>query len=262
MSDHYRRSADLAEILSRIDDVSTEGLAPLDQFHSGGLAATRDLARFGEIKSGERVLDVGCGVGGPARLLAREHGARVTGVDLSPDYIAIARALSQKSGVAVDFQTADALALPFAAGSFDVVWTQHATMNIAGKQQLYLELRRVLAPQGRLVFHDLLAGEAAGDLHLPVPWADRADESFLIAGPALRRLLGRCGFRERFWQDRTAATIAFYAKSAPPPAAAPPLGTHLLLGADFPIMAANLRRNLNEGRLGVAMGVLAASPLE
>jgi len=111
MSEHYRRAEELSKILARIDevapgDLSPDVLAPLDQFHSGGLAATRDLSRLAAIKLGEAVLDVGCGVGGPARVLAAEHGARVRAVDLAPAFIAIARALSQKSGISVGFEAA------------------------------------------------------------------------------------------------------------------------------------------------------------
>jgi SAM-dependent methyltransferase len=266
MSDHYRRAEGLAKILARIDetspgDLSPDVLAPLDQFHSGGLAATRDLANLAAIKPGEAVLDVGCGVGGPARVLAAEHGARVRAVDLSPAYVEIGRALSKKSGIAVIFEAANALDLPFADASFDLVWTQHASMNIADKPRLYRELRRVLRPEGRLAFHDLLVGAKPGPLQFPVPWADGAEESFLISAKDLRTLLASCGFRERIWQDRTAATLAYFEKMPPPTAPAPPLGIHLLLGPGFPAMAANIRRNMAEGRLGAAMAVYGAAPI-
>src|SRR4029077_1009323 len=173
MSEHYRRGQSLESILAKIDalsgDLSPDALAPLDQFHSGGLAASRELARLASIKPGEQILDAGCGIGGPARLLAAEHGARVRGIDLSGDFIAIARALSKKSGIAVEFEEANALKLPFGDGSFDLVWTQHASMNIADKTRLYRELRRVLRPGGRFVFHDLLSGDKTGPLQFPVP---------------------------------------------------------------------------------------------
>jgi SAM-dependent methyltransferase len=266
MSEHYRRGEGLEAILAKIDalsgDLSPDSLAPLDQFHGGGLAATRELARMAAIKPGEQILDAGCGIGGPARLLAAEHGARVRGIDLSGDFIAIARALSKKSGIAVEFEQADALKLPFGDGTFDLVWTQHASMNIADKTGLYRELRRVLRPGGRLAFHDLLAGDKAGALQFPLLWADGPEESFLIAGKDLRQLLPRCGFREIQWQDRTAATLAFFDKRAASPTAPSPLGIHLLLGPDFPKMAANLRENLREGRVGAAMAVYAAAPMQ
>jgi MPBQ/MSBQ methyltransferase len=250
MTEHYRRRAPLEQILAQVEDTSTEGLAPLDQFHSGGIKATRDLAALAGIAAGEAVLDVGCGAGGPARLLTAERQARVTGVDLTADYVELARALSAKSRIAVDFRQANALELPFADGSFDVVWTQHAAMNIADRPRLYGEIRRVLKPGGRLALHDIVAGPNGGPLHLPVPWADAEGESFLMAPEALRRLLRDLGFVELAWQDRTAATIASF--EATP--ARKPL-THLLLGEGFADMAANMRRNFAEGRVGAAMGV-------
>ena len=266
MSDHYSRAEALPRILARIDevspgDLSPDILAPLDQFHSGGLAATRELANLAAIKPGEAVLDVGCGVGGPARVLAAEHGARVRAVDLSPAYVAIGRALSKKGGIPVTFETANALDLPFADASFDLLWTQHASMNIADKPRLYRELRRVLRPEGRLAFHDLLVGAEPGPLQFPVPWADGVEESFLIGARDLRTLLASCGFRERIWQDRTAATLAYFEKVPPPSAVAPPLGAHLLLGPQFPAMAANLRQNMAAGRVGAAMGIYAVGPI-
>ena len=264
MNEQYRRAVSLATILGKIDavsgDLSPDGLAPIDQFHSGGLGATRELARLAAIKPGELLLDVGCGVGGPARLLAAEQGAKVRGIDLSADFIAIARALSKKSGIAVEFEVANALQLPFGDGSFDIVWTQHASMNIADKTQLYREMRRVLRPGGRLVFHDLLAGEKAEPLQFPVPWADGPAENRLIAAKDLRVLLPRCGFRETAWHDRTAAAIAFFDRPAATPATPPPLGIHLLMGPDFPRMAAKLRDNLKAGRLAAAMAVYGAAP--
>jgi len=258
MSEHYRRVAPLAEILARVEDISAEGLGQLDQLHTGGLAASRMLAKLAMIGRGDVVLDVGCGVGGSSRLLTAEFGARVTGVDLSPEYVEIGRALSQRSGIPVIFECADALALPFASGTFDVVWTQHAATNIADKPRLYRELRRVLRAGGRLAFHDLLMGQTPGPLHMPLPFADTFTESFLSDGAELRELLQELGFKELVWRDRTAATIVFF-KNLPLPDSAPPsLGLHLLLGPDFATMAANIRRNLLEGRLSAAMGVYVA----
>jgi MPBQ/MSBQ methyltransferase len=254
MTEHYRRAARLAEILALVEDASPEGLAPLDQFHSGGIAATRELAALAGIGPGQRLLDVGCGVGGPARLLAAECRAEVVGTDLTEDYLKLGRALGERSGARVGFVCADALALPVADAAFDVVWTQHAAMNIADKARLYGELGRVLKPGGRLALHDIFLGPAQGSLALPVPWADAPGESFLLAQPTLRDLLTRLGFRELAWVDRSAATIAFFDRLPPAPR---PFGTQLLLGPGFPAMAANLRGNFRDGRIGAAMGVFA-----
>jgi MPBQ/MSBQ methyltransferase len=256
MTEHYRRAAGTAEILALVEDASPEGLAPLDQFHSGGIAATRELAALAGIGAGQRLLDVGCGVGGPARLLAAECRAEVTATDLTADYLGLGRALSERSGVQVNFVCADALALPVTDAIFDVVWTQHAAMNIADKPGLYGELRRVLKRGGRLALHDIFVGPAPGALALPVPWADTPGESFLLQPTTLRNLLAGLGFRERAWIDRTAATIAYFERT---PATSRAFGTQLLLGPGFPDMAANFRRNFREGRVGAAMGVFVRS---
>lgn len=250
MTEHYRRRAPLNEILAQVEDASIEGLALLDQFHSGGIKATRDLAALAKISAGEAVLDVGSGVGGPARLLVAECRARVTGIDLTADYVELARALSAKSGIAAEFRQANALELPFGDAGFDVVWTQHAAMNISDRPRLYGEIRRVLKPGGRFALHDIVAGPKAAPLHLPVPWADAQGESFLMAPEALRRLLGDLGFTELAWQDRTAITIAGFEATATRKAL-----IHLLLGEGFDDMAANMRRNFAEARVGSAMGV-------
>jgi MPBQ/MSBQ methyltransferase len=252
MTEHYRRAAGFAEILALVEDASPDGLAPLDQFHSGGIAATRELAALAGIAPGQRLLDVGCGIGGPARLLAAECQADVTAADLTADYLRLGRALGERSGVRVGFVCADALSLPLADAAVDLVWTQHAAMNIADKPRLYGELRRVLEPGGRLALHDIFAGPASGPLVLPVPWADAPGESFLMQQRALRDLLAGLGFRELAWIDRTAATIGYFDRLPP---TLRPFGTQLLLGPGFPVMAANLRRNFREGRVGAAMGV-------
>ena len=120
----------------------------------------RALAEAAAITSTDEVLDVGCGIGGPARFLATKFGCKVTGIDLTPEFIDVARDLNARVGLGdtIDLRVADALDLPFPDASFDVVWTQHVSMNIADKPGLYAELGRVLRPGGRLAFFDVVAG--------------------------------------------------------------------------------------------------------
>lgn len=255
MSEHYNRVDSWENIRGRIQDATPDGLAPLDQLHTGGLFASRLLAKLARIRKGEKVLDVGCGPGGASRVLAREVGAAVTGIDLSPGLIELAKRLSDLSGIHVDFQVADALKLPFADTSFDVVWTQHAAPNINDKPRLYAEMRRVLRPGGRMAMHDVVQGPNRGPLHMPVPEADNEDEIFLAETDALRHLIAASGFREVLWRDRTAETIAFFKTLPDDPG---PLSLQLVLGERFSAMVSNLNRDLQEGRVGVAMGLFEA----
>ena len=262
--DHYR-GAGLTERLKTAllafgpedQPLTPQQLAPLDQFHTRGLAATVELARLAQIAANASVLDVGSGVGGPARLLAATHGCRVTGIDLSPEFVEASRYLTARTGQGerVRFQTASALALPFDGAAFDIALLQHVAMNIADRDGLYREISRVLKPGGRLATFDIVL--MGGDPHYPLPWARTPATSALLTAPATRAAIEAAGFRALVWQDDTEAGKAWIAEltaSGPPPP--PNLG--LVMGPDLPILAANLGRNLMEGRLGVLTAVFEA----
>jgi SAM-dependent methyltransferase len=237
-------------------DAMTPGdLAPVDHFHTRGREATLELIRRAAIRRGARVLDVGGGLGGAARLLAAEHACRVTVLDLTAEYCRVGADLTRRVGLEarVDFRHGDALAMPFPAGAFEVVWTQHSSMNVPDKTALYREIRRVLAPGGTLALHEIMAG-AHQPPHFPVPWAREAAISHLQPPEAVRDLLRGLGFRERDWEDQSAPTLAWLRERQ---AAGAPgsLGMHLLLGADVPAMLGTLARNLVEDRVRVVMAV-------
>ena len=155
----------LTDLSSSYARLSTADLAGADQFHSGGTEATRLLAQRAAITAADHVLDVGGGFGGPARLLAEQVGCHVTVVDLTEGYLRVGEKLTERAGLAdlVEFQQGNALDLPFADNRFDVVWTQHASMNIADKAGLYAQIHRVLRPGGRLALHDATLG--SGERH-------------------------------------------------------------------------------------------------
>ena len=170
---------------------------------SAGRAAT--LALFDQLgwRPGVRVLDVGCGLGGPARYLARHRGARVTGVDLTPGSVEVARELTSRCGLAevVDFQVGNALELPIPDGSVDAVCLLHVGMTIEDKPRLFAEVRRVVRPGGWFAIYDVMR-VGVGEIDYPVPWARAAEASFVAEPGTYRRLLGEAGFRVEHERDR------------------------------------------------------------
>ena len=119
-----------------------------DEFHLGWLPATAALAKDLGLAPGMHVLDVGCGIGGPARYFAEAHKCRVTGIDLTEEFVQVAAELTRRCGLAdlVTFRQGSALDLPFDAGTFDAATLIHVGMNIADKARLFEEVRRVLKP--------------------------------------------------------------------------------------------------------------------
>ena len=242
--------------------VSPADLAPLDQFHTRGLAATVELAEAAAITRGASVIDIGSGLGGPSRYLAATYDCHVQGVDLSPAFVEAAAFLAERAGLAdrVSYRCADALALPFEDGRFDLAWTQHVAMNIADRARLYSEVHRVLRSGGRFAIYDVVAASGA-PLHYPVPWSRGPETSFLMTATAMRAALLERGFRIVSWTDRTEAGAAWFqeqrkARAEEGVPIVPILGLHLAMGPEFPVMAANLGRNLIEGRVGIVEAVL------
>lgn len=240
--------------------LTPDDLAPVDQFHTRGKAATLDLASRAGVTPDMHVLDLGGGVGGAARMLATRCGCRVEVLDLTAAYCAAGQMLTERSGLAdrVRFRQGSATAPPYGDGQFDLVWSQHSTMNIFDMPQLLREARRVLRPGGRLAMHEILAGPEAG-VYFPVPWAHEAACSSLVPPEELRAQAAAAGFSELAWHDETAAATEWFRRRVGGQAArgAPPLGLHLLLGPDAPAMFRNLLRNLEQGRIRVAQAVFA-----
>lgn len=259
---HYTRpdlgTAILAALASAGRDVNhlkPEDLAPIDEFHIRGREATLELARAAGLDSIKHVLDVGSGVGGPSRYIAREFGCRVTGIDLTDEYCRVATMLAERVGLSdlVSYRQGDALNLPFSDSTFDIVWTQHVAMNIPDKATLYREMYRVLKPGGSVAIYDILAGPA-GPVFFPVPWSRVPETSFLITPDKLRALLEAARFKIESWHDTTDAARTWFTNLAKKirESGPTPLGFHVLLGPDFQVMAQNQRRNLAEGRIVVA----------
>ena len=267
---HYSRK-DLGEnILEALEkagkDVKTlsvEDLAPIEEFHIGGRKPTLELARLAELSEGMRVVDVGCGIGGPARALAHYFGCEVVGVDLTEAFCAAANLLTERTGLAhkVTIRHGSALDLPLKDRSVDVVWMQHVGMNIQDKAGLFHELRRVLRPEGKLALYEVFAGAHPAE-YFPVPWASGPELSHLVSPEELRKSMESAGFRIDVWKDVTQVSTDWFrtAMEKTMKEGPPPLSRGVLMGPEFPIKAANVLRNLEEDRLRVVQAIMTLEP--
>lgn len=269
VQDHYGRGGLLDRILialaeagKDIEHLTIDDLAPVDEFHGRQRRATEELAAMLAPQAGGRLLDIGSGIGGPSRYLAKVCGCRVSGIDLTAEFVAAAVDLTRRAGLSdkVDFRQGSALALPFADASFDLAWSQNVAMNIADRPRWYAEMHRVLRPGGRLALQDVAQGPA-GKVHFPVPWADTPAISFLRTPEETRALLEAAGFTVQAWRDNSEVAIAEFdadrARAAANPGGRPALGINLIVGPDFLEKMRNSQRSLREGRTRLINAVVA-----
>jgi ubiquinone/menaquinone biosynthesis C-methylase UbiE len=221
VSRHYSRgnlldrlNAALAEDGIDPSHPSIEALAPYDQFHGRGLEATVEIANLLEIGANEHLLDIGSGIGGPARYFAHRFGCRVTGIDLTADFCDVARALTRSLGLetSVDFELGNALSMPFADAGFDGAYSMNVSMNIADKGGFYREIHRVLKPGGWLMLSEIAKG-AGGDPQYPTPWASSAQTSFLSTLEETQSGLAGAGFEVVQLRSTHEQALAFGARS-------------------------------------------------
>ncbi len=264
VSGHYTQPDLAAAILDalrlegkNLDALTIDDLAPVDQFHVRGKLSTIELAQRAGIVPGQRILDVGGGLGGPARALATLFDCDVTVLDLTEEFCRVGEMLTAKLGLAqrVHHHLGNALDLPFSGASFDVVWTQHSTMNIDDKPSVYAQFQRVLRHGGRYALQEIMQGDTT-PIHFPVPWARDPAISFLLPPATIRQQIETVGLTSLLWIDETASARDWYDKRMQSVAnGLPPLGVHLLLGEDMAAMSRNQIRNLNEGRITIIQGV-------
>ena len=234
-----------------------EDLAALDHFHTGGLRASRELLELARIRSEDRVLDIGAGLAGPARLIAYARGCRVDCLDMSADFCAGAVLLNRLTTLddRVVVHEGSALDMPFPDDAFDVAWMQNVGMNIADKRGLYAEIGRVLKPSGRFAFQEIVAGGAAPS-HFPLPWASDPADSFLVTADEMRSLLGRSGLIADVFEDTSEAHLSASIANATP-AAAGQLSLAVFVD-NLGQKAGNARRSLEEGQVRLVRGVFRA----
>jgi len=228
-----------------------EILGPADQIHGGGLRQTQLHAALTEISADMTLLDIGCGIGGPARYFATEFGCRVTGIDITPEYINVARLLSEKVGLSgrLQFDCGDATSLPYSDGYFDMVWALNVTMNIEDRSTLYSEINRVLIPGGVVAISELGQGPN-GEPYYPLPWARSQSYNFLMSPQRMRGLLEEAGFTIIEWVDENARRQADNQDPVPKEKGAKsPLTLEMVRGADYPKRRANSQKSAREGRL-------------
>jgi ubiquinone/menaquinone biosynthesis C-methylase UbiE len=267
---HYARGDLLGRLRAALladgidpDHPTPEALAPYDHFHGRGLEATAELADMLTVSASDHLLDVGSGIGGPARYIADRFGARVTGIDLTAEFCEVARHLTEALGLddRVDFKQGDALALPFADASFDGAYSMNVVMNIQDKAGFYAEIYRVLRPGGWLALAELVQGPG-GDPAYPTPWARTAESSFLATAAQTREGLEATGFTVSKLRETTEQALAYGARSRAmvergekPPHRA----VQLIHGELAQECMANVARGLAESRI-VPIEILCTKP--
>jgi SAM-dependent methyltransferase len=243
--------------------VTPEGLAPFDHFHGRGVAATQEIAAQLALRPGERILDIGSGIGGPARWFAAKFAVQVTGVDLTPEFCAAAEVLNAATSLTghVTILQGSALALPVPDGAFDAAYSQNVIMNIADKRQFYREAFRALRPGGRLALSNLCAGPA-GEPYFPVPWATTRETSFLATPESMRADLTAAGFEIADFRDITAATREAQRRTRErlEKGDMPKIAVDIIMGQRAPEMQLNSIRTIEDGR-GIAIEALVKKPL-
>lgn len=212
-----------------------EALAPVDEFHTAGRQATLKALSMMDFQPGMHVLDAGCGIGGTARAIAQEHGCKVTGIDLTPEFVEVARKLTARMGLshACDFEVGSVADMPFDDSAFDAAVTFHVAMNIDDRDAFCSQLHRVMRPGAQLCVFDVMKGPNPG-LQFPVPWAATPAASFLKTRDETVALLTQAGFRITAEQNLREFANAYFEKvmaQAKQDGGPPPLGLHLLTGA-------------------------------
>ena len=253
VSQHYTHGNLEAALLAAVqragknmETLTYADLAVVDEFHIGGRPATRALGEQIDLPPGAKVLDVGCGIGGPARYFAAERGWKVEGIDLTAEYVEVAKALSKRVGMAdkVSFRQASATSLPFDSASFDGATMIHVGMNLADKKSVFAEVRRVLKPGGAFAIYDAMR-QGDGAFAYPVPWSSEPATNHIATPDAYKAALRDAGFEVVKERDRREAALQSMQQRVEQ--SAQPIGLPVVMGATAAQKIANMRAMLEAG---------------
>lgn len=259
VAEHYTHGSLLAMITAGIESigktpasVTIDELAPADEFHIGGRQASEEFTDQLGLTGNEHVLDVGCGIGGTSRFIASRFGCRVTGVDLTPEFIETGTALCKWVGLdeQIELHQGNALSMPFTEGSFDAAVMLHVGMNIADKAGLFSEVYRLLRPGSVFGVYDVMK-TGDGELKYPVPWSSVPDTCALATQAQYVAALQQAGFDITEVENRREFAADFFDETRERMAAAggtpPPLGVHIAMGESAPAKITNMVENIAAG---------------
>ncbi len=239
--------AAIAKLGKSIDTITVDDLAPVDEFHIGGRLASEELLSQLSLSPESNVLDVGCGLGGAARFCADGFGCKVTGIDLTEEFIKTGQALCQWVGLEdnISLHHGSALAMPFDDNSFDAAYMLHVGMNIEAKADLFAEIARTLRPGGLLGVYDVMR-TGPGELAFPLPWAANTETSFVVTAEQYKTAFEAAGLELTAERNRGDFALSFFEALQANSAAAggpPPLGLHVLMGKSTPEKVKNMVAN-------------------
>lgn len=257
--DVYGRIVAALEKMSKpLDAVTMEDLAPVDHFHARGLPATVELADRLPVKAGQHILDIGCGLGGPARYMARRFQCKVSGIDITGPFVEAANKLTTllRMQDQVQIRLGDGQRLPYADASFDGAYAQHVTMNVSDRAGFFGEAYRVLKSGAFFALTEHGLGPK-GDPYHPVPWSEDGSGAYLITPAETRACPFQAGFVDIVMEDTGAKYVAAYKAriAMAERGEVPPLGIHILMGGNAPEKTHNSARNIEEGRTHLLMVV-------
>ncbi|MBT8184588.1 MAG: methyltransferase domain-containing protein, partial [Eudoraea sp.] len=237
--------------------VKRSDISAVDEFHVRGAEVSIELASALQLRN-KRVLDVGCGIGGPCRMLADEYDCTTTGIDLSREFITTAEKLSALVGLEhkTSFVYGNATNLPFEDQSFDLVWTQHVQMNVKDKKKFYQEIARVLIPDGSFLYYDIFK-KGKEEIAYPLPWANKSKISFLSETSVMEDILKDLGLKKEHSSDQTEKGIKFFENllNTTPSSGPPKLGLSLLMGEGTKLKLTNLLNALKDQKLVLQSGI-------